>query len=265
MHDRIGLERHASARSTSSRDRRSSTPASMCAVVDPVAQRAAGGRQLDPRVDTLRLAGIRRDVDGNTVPCVDEVAHGVGQVQLALRVARLQPVERRPQQIGPEDVDRRVHLADRELLGGRVDGLDDRLEVAVGVADDAAVAPDVGRHEREHGRRRAAACRCVATSASSSSVVSSGVSPERTRTSSAPSSASRALRTASPVPSGRSWTATVTTRRTRRPCRARRRRRAARARAGAPPRPPSPPCAGRGADGGASARPSACACRGLRP
>ena len=36
----------------------------------------------------------------------------------------------------------------------------------------------------------------------------SGVSPERTSTSSAPSSAARAERTASPVPSGRSWTAT---------------------------------------------------------
>ena len=39
-------------------------------------------------------------------------------------------------------------------------------------------------------------------------VVSSGVSPERTSTSSAPASAGSALRTASPVPSGRSWIAT---------------------------------------------------------
>ena len=55
-----------------------------------------------------------------------------------------------------------------------------------------------------------AACeRCVASSAWSSSVVRSGVSPERMSTSSAPAAASLAHRTASPVPSACSCTAVV--------------------------------------------------------
>ena len=53
--------------------------------------------------------------------------------------------------------------------------------------------------------------RCVSTSARSSSGVSAGTSPFSTRTSpSAPASAVRAERTASPVPSGSCWTATST-------------------------------------------------------
>ena len=56
-----------------------------------------------------------------------------------------------------EDVDRRVRLADRELLRRRVGRLDDRLEIAVAVANDAAVAADVGGHEREDGRARSPA------------------------------------------------------------------------------------------------------------
>ncbi len=56
----------------------------------------------------------------------------------------------------------------------------------------------------------AAACdRWVASRASRSAVVRSGVSPERTSTSSEPARDSRALRTASPVPSGCSCTATA--------------------------------------------------------
>ena len=120
--------------------------------VDPVAEGRSGRGELDAGVHALRLVGIGRDVHGDAVPGLDEVAHGVGQVQLTLGVDGLQPVERRPEQIGPEDVDRGVRLADRELLGGRIGGLDDRLEVAAGAADDPAVAADVGGDEREDGR-----------------------------------------------------------------------------------------------------------------
>ena len=120
--------------------------------VDPVAQRRGGGGELDACVDALGLAGIVRDVDGDPVAVLHEVAHGVGQVQLSLGVGRLEAVERRPEEIASEDVDRRVRLSDRELLRRRVTRLDDRLEVAVRAAHDPPVAPDVGRDEREHGR-----------------------------------------------------------------------------------------------------------------
>ena len=86
-----------------------------------------------------------------------------------------------------------------------------------------------------------------------SSLVSSGVSPERTSTSSAPAAASSALRTASPVPSACSCTAvvspsnssavsgeTTTT--------------SASGRAAGQPRRSSRPCAGRGSGAGASGR-----------
>ena len=86
--------------------------------------------------------------------------------------------------------------------------------------------------------------RCVAISASSNSVVRSGVSPERISTSSAPASAAWALRTASPVPSGCSCTATVNALEVGRRFRATRRRSAARPRAAGPPRRSSRPSAG---------------------
>ena len=153
MHDRVGLERDRrldpGRRRVDDRDTGEHVRG-----VDPVAERGGGGGELDARVDALRLVGVGRDVDDDAVAGIDEVAHGVGQVQLALCVDGLQPVERRPEQIGPEDVDRRVRLADRELLRRRVARLDDRLEVAVGAADDPPVAADVGGDEREDGRAR---------------------------------------------------------------------------------------------------------------
>ena len=90
-------------------------------------------------------------MDGNRVPGCDEVADGVGQVQLTLGIDRLQPVESRPQELGAEDVDRRVRLVDPSCSGRGVDGLDDRLEMPAGVPDDSTVAPDVGGNEGEHG------------------------------------------------------------------------------------------------------------------
>ena len=74
----------------------------------------------------------------------DEVADGVGQVELALGVVRLEPVERRPEQVAAEDVDRGIALAERELLGRRVSRLDDRLDRTVSAADDAAVGAGIG-------------------------------------------------------------------------------------------------------------------------
>ena len=56
--------------------------------------------------------------------------------------------------LGAEDVDRRVALAERELLRRRVDRLDDRLDGAVGGPNDPAVGANVRGLEREHGRGR---------------------------------------------------------------------------------------------------------------
>ena len=128
------------------------TPASMCATLirsrSAAAAAASSTRVLTPSVSL----GSSATWTATRCPESDEIAHGVGQVELALRVDGLEPVERGPEQIGPEDVDRGVRFADRKLLGRRVGCLDDRLEVAVGATDDPAVAANVGGNEREHGR-----------------------------------------------------------------------------------------------------------------
>ena len=176
------------------------TPASM-PPVDAVAQRGGCVGELDAGVDTLRLVRVVRDMGGDALAAGDEVAHGVGQVELALDVVRLEPIERRPEQLGPEDVDRGVALLDLELLGRRVARLDDRLDHPVRAANDPPVGARIGGHEREHGRRGGVAPVRV-EQRWRSSVVSSGVSPERTsRSAASVPTASRAERTASPVPS----------------------------------------------------------------
>ena len=123
-------------------------------LVDAVAQGGGGRGELDARVDALGLGRVGRLVHRDALAVLDEVADRVGEVELALRVVRLEPLERRPEQLGAEDVDRGVHLADRELLGRRVDRLDDRAQAPVAVADDAPVAAHVGRREGEHRRGR---------------------------------------------------------------------------------------------------------------
>ena len=99
--------------------------------VDPVAERRRCGGELDAGVDALGLGRIGGDVGDDVLAAGDEIAHGVGQVELALDVVRLEPVERRPEQVAAEDVDRGVALLDRELLGRGVAGLDDPLDRSV--------------------------------------------------------------------------------------------------------------------------------------
>ena len=84
--------------------------------VDAVAECRCCCRKFDPRVDALGLACVRCDVDGNRVPVRDEIAHRIREVELALSIDGLQPVERGPEELRPEDVDRGVRLVDRELL-----------------------------------------------------------------------------------------------------------------------------------------------------
>ena len=59
-------------------------------------------------------------------------------------------VERRPEQVAAEDVDRGIGLSQVQLGRGRVGGLDDSDEIALLVSDDSAVRADVVRDERQH-------------------------------------------------------------------------------------------------------------------
>ena len=51
--------------------------------------------------------GLGREVHGDALAVADEQPDRVGQVELALGVVRLEPLERRPELLGAEDVDRR--------------------------------------------------------------------------------------------------------------------------------------------------------------
>ena len=112
-----------------------------------------GDAVVHPEHDLPVLGDVRPDAAA--VAAQDR--HGVGQVQLALRVVGAQPPERVVQRRGVEGVDARVDLGDGQLLGRRVAlrlRLDDPRDVAVGVADDPPVAPRVrvlGAQQRRGG------------------------------------------------------------------------------------------------------------------
>ena len=55
------------------------------------------GGELDARVHALGLERIGRDVRDDALAAADEVADGVGEVELALGVVRLEPLERGPE------------------------------------------------------------------------------------------------------------------------------------------------------------------------
>ena len=104
------------------------TPASMCASLmrsrSAAAAAASSTRVFTPSVST----GSPPLCTATRSPSSTRMRDRVGQVELALRVVRRQPVEHRPQPICAEDVDRRVDLAHRALLVRRVTMLDDRIE-----------------------------------------------------------------------------------------------------------------------------------------
>ena len=108
-------------------------------VVDPLAERRRGGGELDARVHALRLGCVRGDVCDDAVAVLDEVANRIGQVELALSVVGLEPVEGGPEQFGLEHVDRGVALRQLELIRRRVGGFDDRVNGAVSAANDTTV------------------------------------------------------------------------------------------------------------------------------
>ena len=152
-------------------------------LVDPVAEDGGGVRELDARVDAVGLAIVGGDMGDDSAAGADDELDRVGQVELALHVLRLEPLERRPQRGRPEDVDRAVDLADPLHVLARVGSLDDLEHAAVGAADDAAVEARVGRLGAQDRRVRALAPVRLDELVAAAPAVSIGVSPERISTS----------------------------------------------------------------------------------
>ena len=108
-------------------------------LVDAIPELGRGDRQLGAGIDAERSAGVGADPRSCAAPGLDDVAHAVGEIELALGVVRLEPLQRRPEMRSVEDVDRRVELSDRALLGGCVAILDDLLDRAVRAPHDSAI------------------------------------------------------------------------------------------------------------------------------
>ena len=63
---------------------------------DLVAEPRAGGSEIGPGVHAFANTGVRRTVHGDEPPVIHEVAHGVGEVELALRVVGVEPARAHP-------------------------------------------------------------------------------------------------------------------------------------------------------------------------
>ena len=106
--------------------------------------------QLDAGVDAQALGGV---VGGKrqhgTAGVAADLKH-VGKIELALGVVVADLGQRIEQGTRVEAVEAGVALVDRRLLGRGVLLLDDALDLAVGVADDAAVAGGIVQLHGEH-------------------------------------------------------------------------------------------------------------------
>ncbi len=87
---------------------------------------------------------------GDLAAVSDDDRDRVGEIELPLDIVRLDPLQRGPEHLGAEDVDRRVDLPDLPVLLVRIRALDDAQHRAVRAADDATVEPRVGRFRGEH-------------------------------------------------------------------------------------------------------------------
>ena len=67
---------------------------------NPVAEVRRSGGELGSRVDPVDLLGVRGGVHGRRAAALDDVPDRVGQIELALRVAGIEPVERSPELLG---------------------------------------------------------------------------------------------------------------------------------------------------------------------
>ena len=86
-------------------------------LVDAVAQRGRRLRELGAVVDSECRRRLGTAIGGGDASRLDDLFDRVGQVQLALRVRRRELPQRGPEIGALEDVDRRVELGDRALLG----------------------------------------------------------------------------------------------------------------------------------------------------
>ena len=111
-------------------------------------------RELDAVVDAERLIVVADRMRGDGTAGGAQGGQDVGQIELALAVW-LQLDEHLAQGIAVEGEDPGVDLVDRQLPRCRVGGLlglDDGLDAALRVADDAAVGRRVLEHHRDHRR-----------------------------------------------------------------------------------------------------------------
>ena len=121
--------------------------------VDPVAQRGRRGGELGARVHALGLVRVGGDVSDDALAAADEVAHGVGQVELALGVVRGRAGRARARAGRPGR--RRSRSCTRRARAARESRRRPRRSprtVPSAAADDPAVRADVRRLEGEHGR-----------------------------------------------------------------------------------------------------------------
>jgi hypothetical protein len=107
---------------------------------DAAVELAAEVGQLGAVVGAGGLGDVVDEVGADGQPVLAGQADGVGQVVLALGVVVADPRQRALEELRVERQDPRVDLAHLALRRRRVLLLDDRLDVAIRVADDPAVA-----------------------------------------------------------------------------------------------------------------------------
>ncbi len=123
-------------------------------LVDPVTQYRSCVCELCARVDTVGLSRVRGDVRGDPATVGGDDLDRVGEIELALHVVWLDPVECGPQRLGAKDVDGGVDLADLLLFLVGVAAFDDPEHRPVRAAHDAAVDARIRRlcaEDRRHG------------------------------------------------------------------------------------------------------------------
>ena len=115
-------------------------------------QDAGRRREVGARVHADGRELVVGAMRGRRPAVVDDVPDRVGQLELALRVPSVEPVERAPQRRRAEDVGGRVQLADRALLVRRVPFLDHAQHPAGPVANHTAIRERrVGLEREERG------------------------------------------------------------------------------------------------------------------
>ena len=124
-------------------------------LADAAGERPGRERELLLVVHPCRLH--RRDPRGDRARSLGRERDQIGQVELALRVLRIDARERLPEESGVGAVQARVHLADLPLLGGGVLLLHDEGGAALRRVHDAPVAGWVFERHGSEGECGAAA------------------------------------------------------------------------------------------------------------